>query len=71
MRHSDGWKLPPGEVPPSYTSSLSPAQQPSYCQQKHPKHEGRRLKRRLRLSTAANTESTPLPPPVDAWYKEC
>ncbi len=26
-QHSDGWKLPPGEVSPSYTSSLSPAAQ--------------------------------------------
>ena len=50
-----------GSYPPEKCSSLhqqlvsSPAaQQPSYCQQKHPKHEGRRLKRRLRLSTAAN-----------------
>ena len=69
MRYSDGWKLPHGEVSPSYTAQQL-VSSPAARQQKH-QHEGRRLKRRLELCTVRKKPRAPLPPPVDAGLQEC
>ena len=72
MRHSDGWKLPTGEVPRFLPAAQLVSSILGQLASKAPQTRSQKTQETLTIEHCCDlTESTPLPPPVDAGLQEC